>query len=132
MTRARSGGGITMNKNVSGKVRGGSRSADVVSPAGVSQLGAMQGSRLKESGSYTNQSSATPVFSGSKANPVPFGNAKALDVGKGGVGTGRTIYRSGYQGTHGQVVQGSSPGRRDTLAEFGPEVSDKATLVRKR
>jgi hypothetical protein len=122
MTRARSGGGITMNKNVSGKVRGGSRSADVVSPAGVSQLGAMQGSRLKESGSYTNQSSATPVFSGSKANPVQFGNVKALDVGAGGVGTGRTIYKSGYQSLHGQPVQGSTHARRGLIEEFGPDV----------
>ena len=122
MVKKLSGGGITMNKNVSGKVRGGSRSADAVSPRGVSQLGSMQGSRLKESGSYTTQSSATPMFSGSKANPVQFGNVKSLDVGKGGVGTGRTVMRSGSQGTHGPVSAGSSPARKDILIEFGPDV----------
>jgi hypothetical protein len=102
--KAKSGGGITMNKNVSGKVRGGSRSADKISPAGLSQYGTAQGGNLRQAGSFTGVNSATPVFSGSKANPVPFGNAKALDVGAGGVGTGRTIYRSGYQSQHGAAV----------------------------
>jgi hypothetical protein len=39
--------------------------------------------------------------------PVPFGNAVALNVGKGGCGTGRTIYgQAGSQGTHGTPAQG--------------------------
>src|SRR3974390_585719 len=121
MSKARSGGGITMNKNVSGKVHGGSRSADKVSPAGLSQLGTAQGGKLKGASSYTSVNSAKPVFSGSKPNPVPFGNAKALDVGKGGPGAGRTIYRAGTEAVHGPVVAGSSPSRRDILTEFGSD-----------
>jgi hypothetical protein len=39
--------------------------------------------------------------------PVPFGNSVALNVGKGGCGTGRTIYASGSQGTQGSVNPGS-------------------------
>jgi hypothetical protein len=116
-----SGGGIRSRVNVKVGVKGGSRSADKVSPAGLSQYGTAQGGNLRQAGSFTGVNSATPVFSGSKANPVPFGNAKALDVGKGGVGTGRTVYRSGYQSQWGGAVQGSSPARKDILSEFGPE-----------
>jgi hypothetical protein len=45
--------------------------------------------------------------------PVKFGNEVALNVGKGGCGTGRTIYASGSQGTQGATNPGSpmSPGR---------------------
>jgi hypothetical protein len=117
-----SGGGIRSRVNVKVGVKGGARSADKVSPAGLSQYGTAQGGKLRQSGSFTSQNSATPVFSGSKANPAPFGNAKALDVGAGGVGTGRTVMRSGSQGTHGPVSAGSSPARKDILIEFGPDV----------
>jgi hypothetical protein len=114
------GGGIQSSVNRKVGVKGGSRSADVVTPAGLSQYGTAQGGKLRQAGSFTGVNSATPVFSGSKANPVPFGNAKALDVGGGGVGTGRTVYRSGYQSLHGKPVQGSSPQRKDILSDYGP------------
>jgi hypothetical protein len=122
MVKKLSGGGITMNKNVRENVRAGPRSARAVDPAGLSQYGTAQGGKLKQAGSFTGQNSATPVFSGSKANPAPFGNAKALDVGAGGVGTGHTIYKSGYQSLHGAPAAGSSPTRKDILSEFGPDV----------
>jgi hypothetical protein len=129
--KAKSGGGINSVVNRKVGVKGGSRAADKGSPAGVAQLGIAQGSRMKREGSYTTQSSATPLFSGTKANPVAFGNAKALDVGKGGVGTGRTIYPSGYQTRHGAPVQGSSPQPVDILSGFGSEVTDGSALRRR-
>jgi hypothetical protein len=40
--------------------------------------------------------------------PVKFGNEVALNVGKGGCGTGRTLYgQAGSQGTHGGVNPGT-------------------------
>jgi hypothetical protein len=62
MAQARSGGGITMNKNVSGKVAGGARSADVVNPGALSEYGTAVGSRLNRTGSYTSQSVAKNMF----------------------------------------------------------------------
>jgi hypothetical protein len=41
-------------------------------------------------------------------NPVPYGNEVALNVGKGGCGTGRTLYgQAGSQGTHGAPAPGN-------------------------
>ena len=133
MAQAGSGGGITMNKNVSGKVAGGARSADVVNPGALSEYGTAVGGRLNRTGSYTNQSVAKNMFDGTKSNPAPFGNAKALDVGPGGgVGTGRTIYRSGSQTQHGASVAGNAPQGRPIWPEFPPETSSQGSLVRKR
>lgn len=36
-----------------------------------------------------------------KTISIPLGNAKALDVGGGGVGVGRTVMPTGSQGRHG-------------------------------
>jgi hypothetical protein len=41
--------------------------------------------------------------------PVPFGNEVALNVGKGGCGTGRTIYKTGSQDQHGDVAGSPRP-----------------------
>jgi hypothetical protein len=128
---AKSGGGIGMNKNVSGKVYGGSRTTQVVSPRGVSQLGAAQGGKLTREGSFTGLNSSLPVFAGNRPAATALGNALTNNVGKGGPGTGRTTYRSGYQSMHGAPVQGSTPAPRDILSQFGPE-SNPASLVRKR
>jgi len=63
-----------------------------------------------------------PLVQGTKPNPAPFGNAKALDVGRGGPGTGRTVYASGSQGTHRPEAQGGpQPAPRDILSEFSPQ-----------
>jgi hypothetical protein len=40
--------------------------------------------------------------------PIKFGNEVALNVGKGGCGTGRDVHASGSQGTHGSVNPGMS------------------------
>jgi hypothetical protein len=53
---------------------------------------------------------------------VKFGNEVALNVGKGGCGTGRTIYKTGSQDQHGQPAQGNPPSQgRDILSSFGPD-----------
>jgi hypothetical protein len=87
--------------------------AQGVSPKYVSQIGTAVDPKAVEP-------RRAPMPAG---GAVPLGNAKALDVGRGGVGTGRTIHRSGSQGVHGQVNPGSSPPARDILASFGPENS---------
>jgi hypothetical protein len=44
---------------------------------------------------------------------VPFGNEVALNVGKGGCGTGRTLYgQSGVQGVHGSANPGEPRANR--------------------
>jgi hypothetical protein len=64
------------------------------------------------------------LHSGRSFQPVKFGNEVALNVGKGGCGTGRTIYKTGSQGMQGNVAPGNAPAKnRDILSEFGPESS---------
>jgi hypothetical protein len=85
MAKARSGGGITGNKNVKIGVKGGSPKTNVVNPAGATQLGAMV------------VKNPVPLYAGQAKAAVPMGNALATNVGKGGPGTGRTVYPSGTQ-----------------------------------
>ena len=115
-----SGGGIGMNKNVQPSVRTGSGSRGT-RPSGAASLGQSYGSRI------TNKSDTGyrgPKFHDDKSfQPVPFGNEVALNVGKGGCGTGRTLYgQAGSQGTHGAPAPGNAPAKsRDILSEFGPD-----------
>jgi hypothetical protein len=89
-TRARSGGGITMNKNVSVPVRTG-MPAKGTSPGAADQFGAAQGAqravRVPERG---------PAFN----SGVKLGNEACNDVGKGGPGTGRVTNPAGSQGKY--------------------------------
>jgi hypothetical protein len=126
-----SGGGIEGNKVVREGVRSAPRTTNVVNPRGLSQYGTATGSMLNKQGSFTSRNSAEPVFDAPKADRVPMGNALVNNVGQGGPGTGRTVYQSGTQQMHGAPVQGSSPAPKDFLSQFGPEVTDKNTLVRK-
>jgi hypothetical protein len=89
MTKPRSGGGLTSNKLVRPSVRTGPPNSRVVNPGGADQLGQHM----------TKASAATPLYGGTFSQ-VPSGNAVAKNVGKGGPGAGRTIHRSGSQGTH--------------------------------
>ena len=102
------GGGYGSRQHVGKPVRTGTgpRSAR---PAGVSQLGQMQGDHS------TAHGGAPTGYKGEKLHhdnrtfqPVKFGNELATNVGKGGPGTGRTLYgQSGQQGTHGATNPGS-------------------------
>jgi hypothetical protein len=96
MSKARSGGGITMSKNVSPSMKTGSPNK-ATTPAAASQLGQAVSFKREQ------------VESGSKALQCRLGNEVALNVSGGGPGKGREVFRSGSQGTHGPVAQGESP-----------------------
>jgi hypothetical protein len=69
-------------------------------------IGNVQGDHVTNKGStgYTGERLHNPERN---FQPVKFGNEVALNVGKGGCGTGRTIYASGSQGTQGATNPGS-------------------------
>ena len=115
-----SGGGIGMNKNVQPPVRTGSGSRST-RPAGTAQIGTAIGDHT------TNRPGSTE-YRGEKLHgpaernfqPVKFGNEIALNVGKGGCGTGRTVYKTGTQQQSGSGGP-PKPEGRDMLSAFGPE-----------
>ena len=90
-----SGGGKAMNKNVSASVRTGTGSKGST-PAAAAQIGASTAFRK-------DQVDAGPAY-----NPTKYGNEVALNVGKGGPGTGHTVMPCGSQGTHGTPAAGKS------------------------
>jgi hypothetical protein len=102
------GGGYGSRQHVEKPVRTGSGSKST-RPAGVSQIGYAVGDHS------TNRPGSTG-YRGEKLHgpaernfqPVKFGNEVALNVGKGGCGTGRTLYgQGGTQGTHGATNPGN-------------------------
>lgn len=95
MSRPKSGGGETMNKNVRPGVRWGKDTLNKVSPAGTYMLG-----------SAMDPKAVKPLFEGKAKDYVELGNKLALNVNGGGPGVGREVFRAGSQGTHGQVRQG--------------------------
>jgi len=108
MATGSGGGGYGSRQHVETPVRTGSGNRGV-REGGAESIGKSYGSHI------TNKSDTGyrgPKFH-SDRNPamsVPFGNEKALDVGKGGCGTGRTLYgQAGAQGTHGQPAAGNPP-----------------------
>jgi hypothetical protein len=102
-SKARSGGGITSNKLVHPKMRGGKRTLDAVSPSAVADLGAAVGYKR------------TPLVKSTPKDFVPLGNDLATNVGRGGPGTGRNIYPSGFQCQTGAAAKGEGgiQGRAD-------------------
>jgi len=108
--QVKSGGGIksrvVSNKRESTRVAPRVLSAN---EAAVADLGSMKGNHSEN---RTLPYQARPLYNGQGFQPVPLGNAKATDVGAGGPGKGRTIYKSGTQGQHGPVAgQPKQPGR---------------------
>ena len=124
------GGGPDMNKNVGVGVRGGSRTTQAVSVAGLSQLGTAQGGRIKGSGSYSGVNSARNVFEGNKQAATPMGNAVAAST-KAGPGGSRTVYRSRTNAVHGPTVGAPVQGRA-IWPEYPPETTSRSSLVHKR
>jgi hypothetical protein len=115
------GGGIGMNKNVKVPVRTGS-GAHSKNPGWVAQLGQSQGSHV--TAESESKYRGDPMQRGPSFNsPVPFGNEKALDVGRGGPGTGRTTHHCGSQSQWGDVAGNPKPAGRQILSEYGPESS---------
>jgi len=114
-----SGGGHGSKNIVHKPVRTGSGSKST-SPGAVGQIGQSQGSHVtnKDETGYRGEIFHKPP----SFQPVKFGNEVALNVGKGGCGTGRTIYKTGSQDQHGQPAQGNPPSQgRDILSSFGPD-----------
>src|SRR5262249_44527299 len=116
------GGGPSSKNVVRPNVRTGSGSHST-RPAGTNKLGNKQGSHVTrgQESSYRSE----PLHGG-RTLPTKFGNEVALNVGKGGCGTGRTIYSSGSQsgsGGHGP----SNPGNprptpsRHIIENYGPD-----------
>src|SRR6516162_10747886 len=102
----RPGGGIASRVNVSPPVRTGTGSRGT-RPGGAEGIGKIYGDHVtnKDSTGYRG-----PKFHDGKSfQPVKFGNEVALNVGKGGCGTGRTIYSTGSQSTHGDVAGSPRP-----------------------
>jgi hypothetical protein len=118
-----SGGGLGMNKNVSPPVRTGT-GAHNARPAGVAQLGYAVGDHATHSGKSTGyKGEALHGPASRNFQQTKFGNEVALNVGKGGPGTGRTVYHCGTQATQGPVAGNPKPGGRDILGSYGPESS---------
>src|SRR5262249_38604914 len=77
-------------------------------PAGVQMLGTMQGNHVTTHGGGATGYTGERLHNDKSFQPVKFGNEVALNVGKGGCGTGRTLYgQAGSQGTHGATNPGS-------------------------
>jgi hypothetical protein len=113
------GGGFGSRQHVETKVRTGTGSR-ATTPGYVGQLGNKQGDHVTRGGSSGYR--GEPMHSGRSFQPVPFGNEVALNVGKGGCGTGRTIYKTGSQGMAGQPAAGNPPAQRgDILSQYGPD-----------
>jgi hypothetical protein len=112
------GGGIASRVNVETRVRTGGGSRAVREPA-VGQIGGSYGDHTTNQGETGWRPG--PLYGGRGMNPVPYGNAKALDVGKGGCGTGRTLY--GKAGSQGQYGSGGpqKPQGRPILSEYAPD-----------
>jgi hypothetical protein len=129
MAKKLSGGGITSNKLVHPKVQVGKGWKDNVSVGATSQIGSAMGSELKSSNafgnSYTNKNSALPLIRGRVPHPAPgLGNAVALNVGKGGVGTGRTIYKCGIQSSNPNIPMSTG---KDILNSYGKDYHSKGS-----
>jgi hypothetical protein len=104
MSKAKSGGGLTLSKNVSPPVRTGSPNR-ATSPGAADQLG--QATAFKKEQCDTGR-----AYDGAK-----LGNEVALNVKGGGPGKGREVFRSGSQGTHGPTVAGEP--RQGSTADVG-------------
>jgi hypothetical protein len=110
MAKGSGGGGYHSRQHVEKPVKTGTGSKGT-RPGGAEGIGKSYGSHI------TNKSDTGyrgPQFYTGKQfqSGVKFGNEVALNVGKGGCGTGRTIHSTGSQGTHGSVNPGNPPPNR--------------------
>jgi hypothetical protein len=119
--KAGGGYGSAVNREVG--VRTG-RGAQEMRPRGASQIGSSIGNKSTESGVVKGVPSER--IQGARLPPelsVKLGNEKALDVGKGGVGTGREVMRSGSQCQYGTSPAGL-PRIADTRGQW-PDTNTK-------
>jgi len=107
------GGGYGSRQHTEQSVRTGTGSRGT-NPGGVGQLGQMQGT-------HTTNRRTESDYRGERLHndrtfqPVKFGNEVALNVGKGGPGTGRDVHSAGSQSCHGDVAGTRRPAGRGIL-----------------
>jgi hypothetical protein len=111
--RGSGGGGYGSRPHTEQSVRTGTGSRGT-RPGGAESIGKIYGDHVtnKDNTGYRG-----PKFHDDKSfQPVKFGNEVALNVGKGGCGTGRTLYgQAGSQGTHGTPAGTQRPAGRGIL-----------------
>jgi hypothetical protein len=106
MTRGSGGGGYHSRQHVEKPVKTGTGSRGT-RPAGTAQIGIMYGDKATHGDPKGTGYTGERLHNDRNFQPVKFGNEVALNVGKGGCGTGRTIHSTGSQGTHGQPAAGN-------------------------
>jgi hypothetical protein len=106
--RGSGGGGYGSRPHVEKPIRTGSGSRGT-HPGGVAQLGQHVGDKATHGDSKGSGYRGEPLHNDRSFQPVKFGNEVALNVGKGGCGTGRTIYSTGTQSQHGDVAGSPRP-----------------------
>jgi hypothetical protein len=118
--RAQSGGGPNVNKYARITPVTGSAQTRKTNPATAGDFGKAIGNHVmdgRNGGTITRKD--PPLHVPTKA-ATPMGNAKALDVGRGGPGTGRTVHASGSQSTYGAPANQQGTINRDgTIASPG-------------
>ena len=88
MSKARSGGGVTSNKNVNVSVKTGSKTTEAISVPAASRIGTQ----------VNTTHGGVKLVAANRRSQTPMGNDLALNVGKGGPGAGRSVLPSGSQG----------------------------------
>jgi hypothetical protein len=118
MASRKAGGGLGSKVNREVGVRTG-RGAQEMRPRGVSQIGESIGNKSTETGKVKGIPSEKIQGKSLPAGlSVPLGNAVSLNVGKGGVGTGRKNYgQSGSNQPYGSANPGV-PGLPSTKGQW--------------
>ena len=93
--------------------------SNIIRPAGVAQLGAMQGDHTMQGDTrYRGEK----MLAGTARGQVPMGNQMTMVPAK--PGGGRNVMRCGSQGG---VSPSPSIATKDTLAEYGPDYQNSRT-----
>jgi hypothetical protein len=95
MSKHMPAGGLKSRQVVEKPVRTGA-GAKAISQRFVSRIGASQGNKVTEQSGTLNIDRPGP-YKGTGFQSVKFGNEVALNVGGGGPGSGRQIFRSASQ-----------------------------------
>jgi hypothetical protein len=129
------GGGIHSNKVREVGVRTG-KAAMGIRPGYPDNLGNMRGTHVTrggiEGGGGDLPSKLTPMGTVKPSISVPLGNAVATNVGGGGPGAGRTIYKTGMQKQYGAAVSNRpAPQGPDPLAPWFPNSPARQSPIKK-
>jgi hypothetical protein len=88
----------------------------------TSQVGQSYGNHATEKRGMLPRDKVIEKYHAGPGLSVPLGNSVALNVGRGGPGTGRNLYgQSGSNQTYGPVAGNPKPQGRDILSDFGPD-----------